>query len=591
MRMPLAGQISLVLANLTTLIVMCFYGWNSLDSLNYENIGYRTGFVTIMQLPLIFLLAGKNNIIGLITGHSYERLNWLHRWSARCMFITATIHFAYWLADWWPYGDWISVKIRTDPITWRGLVAWCLLAWINFSSSMPVRGWGYEFFVVQHLISFAVMVGFIYWHVPSENHVWIWIATGVFWFDRLVRGLNVLYRNLSLFHPRQRRNGDMGVWACKAELTPQAHDTTRITIRDPPISWAPGQHMFLSCHSIVPLQSHPFTAASLPSDGKLEFLVRAQKGGTRRLFRHAASLVVLPSERGRPTKSVAIEGPYGRIRPLRQFDSVVLFAGSTGATFTVPLLRDLVESWKSGPSATRHIRFVWCVKSQGQFEWFAEQLAAVVADTTALQRQGVHVEVEISVYCTCDEKFTEEHGSLLTKFRSSGGRLSVYGQVEVRPASAESSDEGETKKQITTAVREIATPSSENGSGSNDAAGNECSAKECCCKATIEDEAAAEKEAAECTCSSVNAASAAPPPLYQFVCHPSIALLSGRPQCRNIMRQSLEQAMGESAVVVCGPRGLVEDVRRAYVGLCDERAVCKGTGAMGVYYHAESFSY
>lgn len=628
-RMPLAGKVSLVLANLTTLVVMCFYGWDTMDLLNYEDIGYRTGFVTIMQLPLIFMLAGKKNVVGWLTGYSYERLNWLHRWSARLMFITATIHFGYWLADWWPYGDFVSVKIKTDPITWRGLVAWCILGWINLSSSMPIRGWGYEFFVVQHVVSFAVMVGFIWWHVPSENHVWIWIVTAFFWFDRVARGLNVLYNNLSIFHPRQRKSGNMGLWACNAELTALPHDTTKITINDPPISWKPGQHMFLSCHSIVPLQSHPFTAASLPSDGKLEFFVQAQGGGSRRFLKHAEKLALLPSstDSGRlsQTRSVSIEGPYGgSLRNLRQFDSVVLFAGSTGATFVVPLLRDIVACWKASGSSstggllsapnvavTRYVRLVWCVKSRGQLAWFATQLASVVEDVDLLRKEGLNVEVDMSIYCTCDEKFTEEHKSLLSAYNSNSS-TSPQGRVEIR-ASESSSDEKVTKKatEPITEVRELDEVSRQQsliGSDENRAGGRAPSG--CCCKTTVEDEdaitgSAGEKPTFTCCCGATDTqkaaksvhsdalsrATSAASWSSKFLCHPSIALFSGRPQCRNIMRKSLEQALGESAVVVCGPRGLIEDIRRAYVGLCDERAVCKGTGAMGVYYHAEGFSY
>jgi hypothetical protein len=67
--------------------------------------------------------------------------------------------------------------------------------------------------------------------------------------------------------------------------------------------------------------------------------------------------------------------------------------------------------------------------------------------------------------------------------------------------------------------------------------------------------------------------------------------LSGRPYPRTIIRKVLEKAEGESAVVVCGPRGLADDVRRSVVYLSDERAVHKGTGAQGIYLHVENFGW
>jgi hypothetical protein len=70
-----------------------------------------------------------------------------------------------------------------------------------------------------------------------------------------------------------------------------------------------------------------------------------------------------------------------------------------------------------------------------------------------------------------------------------------------------------------------------------------------------------------------------------------MTIYTGRPKTRDIIRRSLEQALGEAAVVVCGPQGLVADVKQDVCALSDERAVHKGTGAQGVYLHTESFSY
>ena len=308
LRVPTIGRMSLVLANMTVLLVLCFYGLNLTDQFQKESVGFRCGIVTLGQIPLIFLLSGKNNIIGFSTGVSYERLNWLHRWTARCMLLTATIHMGYffsgtstfsfgimiriianYITAWAPY-DYIGVQLKQNKLVWRGLAAWCTLVWINFSSATPIRGWNYELFVVQHVASFGVLIGFIYVHIPPELQGYIWAAVALFFFDRVFRTLRVLYANISLFHPSQTRDG---LWACKAEFTPLPHDTTRITIRDPPISWSPGQHVFLSCQGIAPLQSHPFTIASIPEDGKMEFLVKAQSGGTRRFFKHAQKSKVL----------------------------------------------------------------------------------------------------------------------------------------------------------------------------------------------------------------------------------------------------------------------------------------------------------
>jgi ferric-chelate reductase len=66
---------------------------------------------------------------------------------------------------------------------------------------------------------------------------------------------------------------------------------------------------------------------------------------------------------------------------------------------------------------------------------------------------------------------------------------------------------------------------------------------------------------------------------------------SGRPDFYEMLWSLLENADGETGVAVCGPLGLNSDVRRTVVKCSDERAVNKGTGAQGVYLHAECFGW
>ena len=632
-RMPTLGATTLIAANAITLIVLCFYKFHPSDRWQWEDIGYRTGFVSVCQLPLLFLLAGKNNIIGLLTGMSYEKLNWIHRWCARCLLLTTTIHFGYWLADWQPY-HYFPKRLKIDPITRHGLGSWCILLWIVFSSFAPLRRLSYEFFVIQHVVSFAFFIGFVYLHVPAENHKWIWICVGLFFFDRVLRAANILYTNLSFFHPKQRKSGRMsGLWACKAEFTPLPHNTTRISIPNPPLKWVPGQHVFLSCHSVVPLQSHPFTIASIPQDGKIEFLVKAERGGTLRFLRHADkhhSPLPPSNDDGttRGSRSVAIEGAYGHIRPLRQFDSVVFLAGSTGSTFTVPLMRDLVSQWTSlsrseGSSAspldtvTRHIRFIWVVKSRHQLGWFSSQLSEAAESAIQLRKDGHKVELEMSIYVTCDPEFTSDHQSTLTA-SSASSSIEAHGAVEeyseTYPSATDEkaglySKHSQADKFSVHEVESVADSNLDNAAGCGPGEGS------CCCTATIEDEDAISSAGSKkvCNCGAAGSRRSpqpAPAPISTTsnpfrstddsssastqkpdAVHPAISVFAGRPQPRNIIRRSLEQALGESAVVACGPNGLIDDVRAAVVGLSDERAVHKGTGAQGIYLHAEQFAY
>lgn len=611
---PTLGRVLLVSAELMLVMVLCFYMMNPYDQWQWEDIGYRTGFVSLAQLPLIFLLAGKNNIIGFLIGSSYERLNWLHRWTARILFLTVTIHMGFWFVGWARY-DYILHKMREDEITKRGFSAWCILLWIVLSSFAPIRRWNYEFFVIQHVVTFAGFIAAVYLHVPDEVKMWVWIPIGLVIFDRLTRALLVLYANLSVFHPKRYREG---FWACKATFEPLGSDMTRIVIRNPPISWSVGQHVLLSCHSIAPFQSHPFTIASIPQDGTMEFLVKSKSGGTKRFFKHAQRHQGLPLTQSNTsashTAAVVIEGPYGAIRPLRQFDSLFLIAGSSGATFTVPLMRDVIASWKAADSqryrnilqdppgaVTRYIRFIWVIKSRDQLAWFSVQLATVAQDVEQLSANGYEFEIDMSIYITCDEdlriEFKEKNKPALS------AQIRTVPEEQPQRPKLVAYMNSEIEKAGNDHISVHSTPSRSDVEQDPEVADKP--RKSCCCTITVENEAGL-SASGDCHCADTQEAKGSidsssfsteslaaldpPKPAGQPI-HPSIKILSGRPKPISLLRKMAEQALGETAVVVCGPQGLVDDVRLSVVALSDERAVHKGSGAQGIYLHTEAFDY
>ncbi len=672
------GRTSLVLAYFVLLIVLCFYGLNPRDQWQWEDIGYRSGFVTICQLPLLFLLAGRNNIIGLLVGCSYERLNWLHRWVARGPFVTASIHMAYWFKSWARY-RYIGTKVRTDPVVQKGVAAWSVLFWIVLSSWAVFRHLGFEFFVIQHLVSFTAFVVLVYLHVPKDDHVWIWIPVGLFFADRLVRAGYLIYTNLAIFH--RRRGNKRGLWTCKAEFKPLSGDMTWVTIRDPPIRWIAGQHVFLSCHSVLPLQSHPFTIASLPGDGKMEFLIRVEGRGTERFMEHAEKGVDVQVadeevERGVTEwseRTVIINGPYGKMRPLRQFASVVLVAGGAGISLTEPLMRDLVghwsrrvdttseekkpksllSSWLDGGEGivTRHIQMVWIVKSSDHWSWSSKRLSEAMREAEELkEKYGQDVELDISFYVTCDESMSDGKGegdpnpfshlksTSKSRYRDAnkkGRKNGGDGGSSVRTltrhmsteqwsrSSASALDEKDpvVKTEMDVSVTEEKVDEKQDSKNESKSRGG-CAPNgtgECCCRQTITDEDAI---TVPCTCHSQPTSNTNPssssssstkqtpsssmydasgsestsstpsPPINNDInLHPSIKRLHGRPDCRALIRRTLEKAQGESAVVVCGPWSLSERVRNDVVRLSDERAVHKGTGAQGVWVHCEGYGY
>ena len=100
MKFPPIGTVVMLLTYLGFIMALEFVNNNVEGDQYYQALSLRAAWLTVAQIPLIVLLAGKNNIIGLLVGVSYERLNILHRWVSRCLFLTATMHFGYQSFGW-----------------------------------------------------------------------------------------------------------------------------------------------------------------------------------------------------------------------------------------------------------------------------------------------------------------------------------------------------------------------------------------------------------------------------------------------------------------------------------------------------------
>lgn len=529
---PPLGHVYIVILYMILILILLFHDSIVSGPMYYETIAYRAAWCSVGQIPLIFLFAMKNSIVGFLIGSSHERLNWLHRTVARCLLFTVTIHFSFFWREWSKYRV-VESELRMMPMVKHGLAAYFTLMWIVISSFAPIRNLRYEIFVVQHVISFIAFVASVYIHVPKYAKVYVYIPIGLYAFDRTVRAVRMVYRNLAIFHKNSK-----GVLSCKAHITALPGHATRIAIEDPPLkSWSPGQHVFLSFPTISPLQSHPFTIASTPlsDSGKLSFVVRAHAGFSRRLYNRANS--VLPTT-SKPSKenllTVIIDGPYGRPPNFQQYDTIVLIAGSTGVTFTIPILLQVLQS--THPICVRRIEFVWIVKSGPQFEWFADEISL------ALQlAQNKNIQLEVTCCVTCDPTYTTNFPVRQT-FRKSSTKCCCIGSE--RLSRSNSNLEGQEKLD----------------------------------DASISSESPDSGPAAICSCSIGNE-------------EDSPCVTVGRPDLREILERNLRLARGETGVAACGPVGLMARTRSLVAELSDERGAEKGTGAYGVAMFGEGFGW
>ena len=108
----------------------------------------RGGFLALAQFPVVFLFGTKNSILSLLLGpgHGYEKLNYIHRWSGRGMFIGSAVHGAIWINNHLVY----DLPILGQQKETSGVAAFGVLCVLVLTSFRPIRRLFYQsFFIVQ----------------------------------------------------------------------------------------------------------------------------------------------------------------------------------------------------------------------------------------------------------------------------------------------------------------------------------------------------------------------------------------------------------------------------------------------------------
>lgn len=160
------GTITLILAHFAFVMTLEFANNNVPGAQFWQARGVRAGWLAIAQLPLLIVLVGKYNIISLLSGVSYERLNVLHRWASRIMLFLAILHFGYQSYGWQKFGL-MTLEWNTDECPPTGIAAFALLLWMNISTLAPLRRLSYEFFVIQHVVTYFGFIIAVMMHLPD----------------------------------------------------------------------------------------------------------------------------------------------------------------------------------------------------------------------------------------------------------------------------------------------------------------------------------------------------------------------------------------------------------------------------------------
>lgn len=339
----------------------------------------RCGIIFIANLPLLYLLAAKNQPIKLLTGYSYESLNIFHRRVGEVMCFEALLHFAGMFAVW--YGllrhlGFTLLRFIFNRVVLLGLAAFIAYELIYFTSLGSFRQRWYEVFLALHIVLQVAGLVFLWFH-HYTSRPYVGISLAIFLIDRLAYRLWLK----SSTHPATLTVlEDDETILLSANWEVSNTKKTALLANNMQSGWAPNQHIFISVPSLSrkhAIQSHPFTifsAAPTTTPGThawFSLLIRAQakSGFTHHLLQHA---------RQTPTTRIRLDGPYGSSHALDMLETsstAILIAGGSGIAVAYPLLYSLLCPTANDPESVplpRKVKLLWITHAPDHRLWVPE---------------------------------------------------------------------------------------------------------------------------------------------------------------------------------------------------------------------------
>ncbi|KAK8084468.1 hypothetical protein PG997_005739 [Apiospora hydei] len=261
-----------------------------------EYVGNRTGILSLVNVSIAVLFAGRNNLLLAVTGWSQTTFLTFHRWAARVATVQAVVHsIVYTLAYFEPgYGGAKEYAAKAaEPYFYWGIIATIAMCLAVAFAILPFRIRFYEAFLITHIALIILTLAATWYHlVPHFGfdygyQVWLYIAFTFWGADRLARVARLLYYNSFGSSPR-----------AIVEAIPDCNILQITVFPQTTAGFGPGQHSFLYFPGLGKFwESHPFSvagwtsgnstipASSSPesvSNGKEATGAAAAVGGTKR---------------------------------------------------------------------------------------------------------------------------------------------------------------------------------------------------------------------------------------------------------------------------------------------------------------------
>ncbi|KAH8894126.1 hypothetical protein GQ53DRAFT_89703 [Thozetella sp. PMI_491] len=392
---PPVGKTVILVLYLAACVVLSIYGIQFSGPTYLDSTALRTGWIALTQVPLIILLSarGANPLSGL-TGVSYEQIRWAHRWVGQIVLVVSAIHGIFFAVEWSRAGlFWVQWNMMSHAK--HGLFATLVLLWMGVSSLLPLRRWSHELFVQQHRVSAVVFLTFLNWHLPQHHKLLVIVSAATLgtvtildWASFFV--VPVLRRQYSWRKGRCSSSSCPTPWraTCQATLTAVGKELTVVEINGYHSTWFSGQHVYLWVPCLWWQTAHPFTITNHSESSQrvacqsIQLILRTKTGFTQALNRLAV-------RHEQKTMQVFVSEPYGQPPKLDGFETVVLLAASTGASFILPILEDIMHA--SVPSI-RKVYVLLAARDKSHIEVYKRRVLALRGASNA------SVDLEVCVF-------------------------------------------------------------------------------------------------------------------------------------------------------------------------------------------------
>lgn len=336
---------------------------------------YRTGNLAYIISPLIFLFAGRNNILLWLTNWSHSTFIVLHRWVARVFAVQVLLHSIIAVILYKAEGTY-DTQVKSPYWIW-GIVATLCVVILTFGSGLWLRKFAYELFLLMHIVLSIILIVGCWYHAYDLYKFlggiedWIYAMAGVWFFDRLAR-----IARIAICGPR------------RANVTEIGEGYLRLDVPGIPWGCDPGKHVYVYFPTLNPLrpwENHPFSVLpSLSSESvdsgthtprslnrveeaadveKTDGMIQTVKSVSG--YHPSVGITLYVRKSAGTTKAlcakknllVFIEGPYpnNSIREVLSCDRLLLIGGGIGITGILPFAN---THW--------NVKLAWSVKESAR---------------------------------------------------------------------------------------------------------------------------------------------------------------------------------------------------------------------------------